>query len=1100
MNNDASLLQYVAPSNKFYPPHIDKSQTLFRTELIGAKLPSEPQNKKAIIVEAQAGQGKTTLAYQFLEHNQAKYVWYQVGPEDSDPVLLLSSLFANLCSNLPDFNSSQLTNILNEGSIGPLDLTRCSNILLQALDKYLKEDIFLVFDDLHLIEFGALTNSLLEHLLDSSPPKVHFVLLSRHPLDIKGKTIRNGSQITYLNTADLALNSQDIETLYTNILNKEISSQDAIKIQKVTNGWIMGIILASHPITGRSNFWSSSLNTSDFSTSGPGHMLDYFQDEIFDQIPTELHTPFLTLSFLQEIPIDLATKLINIPNFKAVLQERARENYFIYNLDDQQQTFRFHHFFQEFLQNRARDLFSASEIAAIYSTEARYYLDRDIIEKALTCFKNAGDYSKMDELLRDQGMTLIAQNRTFTILTLLQTIPEDIIFKYSWLTLYSGLMRIDVVPQTTLPFWDKARDHFVKSGEESGELIALSQTIYFHFVISGDYVEGTKLLERTETLLNKNRAIFPVAIVVMAARSLSSGFCFFDGNMDKARHYIQIATTLATRRNVRNYIASTRFIQGYIELLSGNRAKYLREAEVCFSLFNDPLVGESNRLTMRIMNLCFLSMTGDHRNFHNQQISLQKTIATTVIDQTVAAPYLFVWGSSNLYSLGQTEAALNLLEKGIGISSTATTNHMQSQLLQWQAFGFALLGYNDKALSTITEASQLREQAGGLFYIAFNNILAGAIYTRIKDYSAALVHLERGLSISQNIPSTYLTMSALFNLSFLKHEAESPDAALDDLEAGLSLMKINGYDHFWSWEPKMMKKLLSCAVQRDIEKGFAKALARDRLDINFSDEGKTIPLLQFTLLDNFELTIKQKVLFRARDLTPFQRELLGLLFTAKGQRIPQEKIQLELWPESNPENARKSFDTLLTRLRKLIGPQLPVPIKEYLHLQKGILCLSNYKIDAMDFVEAARTGLAHSKNSDWWQAYNAFHTALSLWRDAMPEDTFRSEQILNYNDMLMNMLVEIGSTWSKDVAKNGHYEDAITILEKVLKVNFLEERLTILLYQFHLQNHNPLKARETLNRYRSALLKADYSDQEADSYIKEIVNSSLLNDKTETTW
>ncbi len=98
-------------------------------------------------------------------------------------------------------------------------------------------------------------------------------------------------------------------------------------------------------------------------------------------------------------------------------------------------------------------------------------------------------------------------------------------------------------------------------------------------------------------------------------------------------------------------------------------------------------------------------------------------------------------------------------------------------------------------------------------------------------------------------------------------------------------------------------------------------------------------------MDSFELRMSGKILLQSKDFTPFQRELLGLLITAKGQRIPQEKIQLELWPESSPENARKSFDTLLTRLRKLIAPHLPVPVKNYLYLQKGILCLTNYEID-----------------------------------------------------------------------------------------------------------------------------------------------------------
>ncbi len=1091
MKAEETPTDYFVPSNKFYPPHIEQSQSLLRSDLLTSKLPDKEHNKKVIIIEAQAGQGKTTLAYQFLNHNNYTAIWYQIGPEDSDPVLLLSSLLINLTTHLPSFESPQLSRILKEGSVGPLDLSRCANILLTDLDNYLQEDIYLVFDDLHLIEFGALTNGLLEHLLDTSPPRVHFLFISRHPLEIKGKTIRNGSLINYLNTADLALDNQEIEHLYKDVLRKDISKQDAISIQKVTNGWIMGIILASHPISGRPEFWLDTSAEQLSTVPRTGHMLDYFQDEIFGRIPEYLHTAFLELSFLHEIPVDLATEITGIFDFKQILLNMTQHNSFIYSLDDRQHVFRFHHFFQEFLQQRAGIQLNQEDIANIYSKEARYYLEKDQTEKALTCYKNAGDFSKMEEILQEKGMQLIARNKTFTILTLLQTIPEETLFQYSWLTLYAGLLRIDFVPQTTLPFFDVARARFVETEEEVGELITLSQTIYFHFVISGDYIEGSKLLTRTRTLLEKNRETLPMAIIVMTARNLASGYCFFNCDMENARLYINMANTLATRHNVINFIASTRFIQGYIELLSGNRAKYLREAEACFSLFHDPLVGESNRLTMNVMNLCYLSMAGEHKNFHIQQLATRQSIAETIVNQTVAAPYLFVWGSSNLFSMGQAQQALDLLSKGLGITSTASSNHMHSQLLQWQAFGLVLTGYIDKGLDKIAIATGQREKAGGPFYLSFHNIIAGAVYTRAKKYSDAKIVLEKGLSIAQTIPSTYLTICALFNLSYLKHQMDEPDSALEDLEAGLSLMKINGYNHFWTWEPVMMKQLLSIAVKRDIETSFVQTLARQRLDVNFSEEGEPLPLLHFTLLDNFELSIQGKVALRARDLTPFQRELLGLLITAKGQRIPQEKIQLELWPESTPENARKSFDTLLTRLRKLITPHLPLPVKNYLSLQKGILCLTNYQIDAMQFLEAARTGLSRGKNSDWWQAYSSFHTALSLWKGAMPEDTFRSEQVLTFNDMLGSILSEVASTWSTHMAKSGRLSEAISLLERVLQINYLEEELTIQLYRLHSQNNNPLKAKDILERYRNALLKAEYTEKETTEFINNIVNTTL---------
>ncbi len=68
----------------------------------------------------------------------------------------------------------------------------------------------------------------------------------------------------------------------------------------------------------------------------------------------------------------------------------------------------------------------------------------------------------------------------------------------------------------------------------------------------------------------------------------------------------------------------------------------------------------------------------------------------------------------------------------------------------------------------------------------------------------------------------------------------------------------------------------------------------------------------------------------------------------------------------------------------------------------------------------------------------------------MPEDTFRSEQVLTFNDILANLMVEIGSTWAKNLADAGRLEEAITILERILLINYLEEELTILPLQIPL--------------------------------------------------
>jgi len=1077
----------IIPYNKFFPPHIDESQCLLRTPLLSTKLPQNITDKKIILIEAQAGQGKTTLAYQFLSRSLNDYIWYQIGSEDSDPVFLLAALLADLTNKFPDFSSPQLSYIFEQGSIGPQDLYRCANILLRDLDQYLTDDIYITFDDVHLLPPIAITNNLLGYILDASPSKLHFILISRHPINLKSKTLRNGIGISYLQTTDLALCCTEIEDLFNNVLDKTISKQEAMEIERITGGWVMGIILARHPVSGRGEFWDSS--ALPISTSlEHGHMLEYFQDEILSQIPSVLYIPFLRLSIINDIPVDLAIQITGINNMDKILVEMAKKNFFVYRLDEKHQVFRFHHFFQEFLQLRADKALTPEEIKEIHTAEAEYYLQKNMLEKALACYGTARDYTTMNTILKKQGIQLVEKNRTLTILSLLQSIPEEIILQYSWLTLYAGMLRIDFAPQKLLPYYEAARARFIGEGDETGEIITLAVTIYAHFAISGQFNEGAQLLARTEELFIKIGESLPLNVRIIVARNLSVGYNIFVFDMEKAKEYSSLANSLSIKHDMRNFIAYTRFNRSYVLLMSGDLALSSQEAEKCFSLTNDPLIAFTNRALLRVMHLCYLSMTGDCHNYLRQQRMFEMNLDQEVIAQTLAAPYLFIWGCSCYIAIGEIDKAQELINRGVDISVTARTEHIQSQLLQWQAFIFSINGDKKQARSTIEESIRLRAIAGGPFFQTFQLLLVGAIYTRTGDFKTAAEALEKGVESAETLPSPYLHACGLLHRSYLHLLLDDKSSALPDLQEGLSLMKKHNYSCFWSWEPVMMTRLLSESIAAGIEKEFVTDLARKRLRLTFSDDGTIIPLLQFTLLDNFSISQGKNQILNIDDFTASEREMLGLMITAKGQKIDQEKAQLHFWPDSPPEKARKKFDTLLGRLRKKFSDCITVPVQNYIVLNKGYLSLENADTDILLFMDACKKGLSHSRKNEWWQASNDFHQALDLWKGNLPTETFTNEYTLSLEIVLLETFTEVCLNWGPYLAKTNQLNEAIQLLEKLLLSNTLEEKAVVMLCDLYVRNSMPLKVSKIIERYKSALAGIDYPVEETEKIINDILN------------
>ena len=594
------------------------------------------------------------------------------------------------------------------------------------------------------------------------------------------------------------------------------------------------------------------------------------------------------------------------------------------------------------------------------------------------------------------------------------------------------------------------------------------------------------MLSRTEELFKKIGATLPVSERIMVARNLATGFNIFTFNMEKAWDYASMANKLAIEHDKRNFIAYTRFNLSYILMMRGDFALASQEAEKGFSLVNDPLIAFTNRALFRIMHLCFLSMTGDCCNFFQQQREFQEILDQGVLGQTLAPPYLFVWGCSCFISQGEIDKAQKFLNSGVDISITARTEHIQSQLLQWQAFIFSIKGNKSKARSTIEEAIRLREIAGGPFFQTFQSILTGAIYTRTGDALLAAYALDKGITSAQSLPSPYLLACGLLHRAYLKLLSSEEVPALSDLRSGLSLMKEHGYKYFWSWEPEMMTKLFSECIQAGIETEFVSILARERMGLTFSDDGSVTPLLQISLLDKFTISQGEKRMFNIDDFTASQRQLLGLLVTAKGQMIDQEKAQLYFWPDSPPEKAKRNFDVLVGRLKKKISERINVSVLNYIAINKGFLCLYNTETDFLRFLDTCSQAFDHCRKDEWWQAGNDFHFALRLWKGNLPTDTFTNEDTTSLDIVLLDTFSEACLTWAGYLVKTNRMNEAIQIVEKLLLENPLEERAVIMICNLYLRNNMSLKVKKVLERYRAALVDIDYTEGQ----IEEIINEA----------
>jgi DNA-binding SARP family transcriptional activator len=263
-------------------------------------------------------------------------------------------------------------------------------------------------------------------------------------------------------------------------------------------------------------------------------------------------------------------------------------------------------------------------------------------------------------------------------------------------------------------------------------------------------------------------------------------------------------------------------------------------------------------------------------------------------------------------------------------------------------------------------------------------------------------------------------------------------------------------------------------------------LARKRISAEITDNGKIIPLMRFTILDSFSITMHNGNAISVEQFTPLQRELLSLLLLNKDRKINQEKVQLILWPESSPEKSRKKFDTLLGRLRNTFSDSFPIDVMDYIVLNKGILSLENSTSDIEDFSENCKAAFKHSSRNEFWQAGNRFNTALALWKGQLPSDFFRNDTVFSYEDELLATYEKASLRWAQILVDVGRPREAIPVLLKLLKAYPLSENGVLQLCILYSHTMQPLKIRETLDRYKKALEAVEYEEEEIRAMLDEI--------------
>jgi two-component system phosphate regulon response regulator PhoB len=572
-------------------------------------------------------------------------------------------------------------------------------------------------------------------------------------------------------------------------------------------------------------------------------------------------------------------------------------------------------------------------------------------------------------ILEREGMALFALNRLGKVAALLRELPDPVLCRHPWLAFFGALCRLQVDGPDPRPPLEAARDGFVANGSVAGELLACAQLLHLQTVFAGQHPDTPRLLKQAEELSRQVLSDLSPYSQIQVAQCLAVTALLCCGNLPVAARYTDRALALVDQYGMAGVGLGARFGRGYQLLRKGDLAGVIRELEIVHPLLNHPQVNPIDRALLRLLQLQVLFLNGDEINWKKLRASLPTEIDRRLLERSLLHSALVLHDATVALRCGRHQEALEICRRWWGAESEPIHDLWRYRCLGLSALAAARGDHPEKARRSLQAAMELLPHCDDSYERSLGNLLLGAAAAVLGDWEASGALLTQAWADAVSLGNGWLMAAIQGQRAVLAEATRTGDAAAE-LDHWLSLTTVPPVAAVF---PLTIRCLLEACLHHRREAEPATRRMANALDLAISDTGELIPRLEIRTLGGCTFFLEGRRVLRAEDLTPAQRELIAVLVAVPGMKLSQEEVQLDFWPDSPPEKARSSFDSLLLRLRKTVDQALaPHSIRNYLVLQKGMLCLQNVRVDAHAFRALARRGLEYARRREHWQAENAF--------------------------------------------------------------------------------------------------------------------------------
>jgi LuxR family maltose regulon positive regulatory protein len=382
------------------------------------------RTRRLLLVRAPAGYGKSLLMAQLHEALSASghgsVAWLSVadiGGSLQEVAVHCAAALAPVATGLDASVKALLEAQMNASP------ETISAMLCNELERVARE-LYLFVDDLHVLT-GSPAERLFECLLRDAPAQMHFAIASRTEPSFSIARWRARGDLGEIDAQSLRFSAHEAQMFFENS-HSTLPSADLIELACTkTEGWAAGLQLLSLSV-GSEGDWAERLHSLSGSNRAVGAFL---AEDVFSAQSDQVQRFLVESSILRQFNAALCDEVGERRDSRQIIQELQRQGLFIFSLDEDEQWFRYHHLFSEFLQKRLSEGGSSLR-DVLHHRAAQWFHAHGMLDDALFHAFTSREFRYAASILDEACNDLFYQGQLLSLMTYVKQIPERILNEF----------------------------------------------------------------------------------------------------------------------------------------------------------------------------------------------------------------------------------------------------------------------------------------------------------------------------------------------------------------------------------------------------------------------------------------------------------------------------------------------------------------------------------------------------------------------------------------------------------------------------------------------------------------------------------------------